>query len=100
MWLKFALVPLAEAAIASATFFAPGGFGEGHGDFDPAIGLLGLPVLLFVDVVPIPALLKRHDLLFVIWWPAAWNTLLWSLGVAVQKFRERGTKRSTSSARR
>jgi hypothetical protein len=68
-------VPLLAAVVATALFFAQGGFGAGHGDFDAVIWILGVPGILLTAPGPVAS----HDLLRLIWWPAVWNAVLWTL---------------------
>jgi len=80
----FIWVPVAAAVLAAVLFFAQGGFGAGHGDFDEAIGILGLPGIL----VPPPEPIAANDFLLVIAWPALWNVPLWAvMGIALRKKR-------------
>src|SRR5436190_5410580 len=95
---KLALVPLAAAGLATLLFFSQGGFGGGHGDLDPLIGILGLPSLLLLDFVPLPSLVEGHDLLLIIWWPALGNVILWAgIGAVISKIRSNRAKRAASS---
>jgi len=52
---------LALAAVASALFVAQGGMGGGHGRFDFALFLLGLPWMLILIVIPWPESLWLGD---------------------------------------
>jgi hypothetical protein len=73
-----ATVPIACGAAASVLFACQGGFGGGHGRHDWAIGLLGLPAVLALDRLPVPAVFERSDLWLVIWFPALLNfATLW-----------------------
>ena len=84
---RIALIPVVLAAIASSLFAVQGGFGGGHGKFDQAIGLLGLPGIL----VPLPASAWASDYLPVILVPAALNVALWfGVARAFAIFRRRG----------
>ena len=86
--LWFVAIPIAAATLASGPFFLQGGFGGGHGRFDGAIALLGLPSVLLIEAVPLPHLLEKSDLIHVIWVPAAVNCILWALaGVGVEALR-------------
>jgi len=81
-------IPLAAATLATGLFFLQGGFGGGHGRFDGAIALLGLPSVFLVEVVPLAHLLEKSDLLLVVWVPAAANSILWALaGLGVEALR-------------
>jgi hypothetical protein len=72
--IAIAAIPLIEAVVATAAYFAAGGFGGGHGSHDLLIGVLGLPATLFPastgPFVDLP------DWLLVIWFPAAFNLML------------------------
>ena len=71
-------IPIIAAVVATVLLVAQGGFGAGHGAFDRAIWILGLPASLLVEWVPAPRVVERHDLLLMVWWPAIWNVLLWA----------------------
>jgi len=58
-----AAVPVVCGIIASMLFVLAGGFGGGHGRHDFAIGLLGLPAMLVLEQLPIPAVFARQSLL-------------------------------------
>jgi hypothetical protein len=60
---------LALAAVASMLFVAQGGFGAGHGRFDLALGLIGLPWLL----IPWPESLWLGDYVMIELLPFACN---------------------------
>lgn len=79
----FIWVPVAAAVVASVLFFAQGGFGAGHGEFDQAIGILGVPGIL----VPAPDPIAANDFLLVIAWPAMWNVPLWAAMAALLRKR-------------
>lgn len=88
--LTFALpfVPLGTGLIATALYFAQGGFGGGAGDLDWPIAALGLPaVALHLTRLPIPGFIERSDLLAVIWFPAVLNTVLFWSPLAYFLFR-------------
>jgi hypothetical protein len=67
------LIPAVLAVTACVLFFAQSGFGGGHGSFDQAIALLGLPGTL----IPLPASAWRSDFVAMIMVPAAVNISLW-----------------------
>jgi hypothetical protein len=75
----FVAVPLIAAVLATGLFLVQGGFGGGHGRFDQAIGLLGLPSILCLENIPLPRVLEEYDLLLVVWVPAVANCILWVL---------------------
>jgi hypothetical protein len=75
-------VVLAMFLLASALFFAQGGFGRGHGRFDSILGLLALPWIF----LPWPeALWPRGDFLPVVLIPFLMNCTV--LVVVVLAFR-------------
>jgi hypothetical protein len=81
-WEKILLMlPLAAAIAATALYLIQGGFGAGHGQFDLAIYLLGLPSILWVDYIwPVSGPSARDWLSVVIVPPAVMNLLL-AIGV-------------------
>lgn len=64
---------MAPAAVAMVLFAINGGFGGGHGSFDLAIFVLGLPGVFGALVLPTVA----SDFLTFVVVPAAINTGLW-----------------------
>lgn len=70
------LVPIGAGLLATAAYFAQGGFGGGHGRLDPVIFILGCPAILLLGKVPTPSLIERYDLVLVIWCPAFINALI------------------------
>lgn len=72
-------VPLICGLAATAMFVTQGGFGGGHGPYDFFIGILGLPSILLMEMLPLPDLILEYDILLVIWIPVFVNTLLFSL---------------------
>ena len=80
------LVPTLAAVTAIILFVSQRGFGGGHGDFDRAIGLLGLPSILLVDHFPIHA----PDILLIVLLPAVLNFIIWSLIVVTLSALLRG----------
>lgn len=60
-------LPIAGGLVASALFEVQGGFGGGHGPFDQAIGIIGLPWISWLPWLGI------SDLANVIWIPAVLN---------------------------
>ena len=74
---------LALAAVASALFVAQGGMGGGHGRFDFALFLLGLPWMLILIVIPWPESLWLGDYVMTVLLPLVCNLavvlVLWAL---------------------
>jgi len=66
--IALALVILAGAT-STLLFLIQGGFGGGHGRFDCAIAILGLPWIL----VPWPEFLYRHDSIWLLVLPFVLN---------------------------
>ena len=64
---------LALAAVASALFVVQGGFGRGDGRFDQLIGILGLPWMLILVVVPWPESLWLGDYMMIVLLPLVLN---------------------------
>jgi hypothetical protein len=81
IWLLL-LLPAFAAVAALVLFVAQRGFGGGHGDFDPAIGLLGLPSILFVAHLPI----HGPDMLLIVLLPAALNLVVWAIVIFAPRF--------------
>ncbi|MEK7468705.1 MAG: hypothetical protein AAB074_14945 [Planctomycetota bacterium] len=69
-------IPVVCGVVATAAFNSQGGFGAGHGDADPLIGLLGCPALFLLPWLPVPDFISQHDLIAIIWLPAVLNELL------------------------
>ena len=93
-WSKgLALIPLAAAVLASILYVLQHGFWGGHGRFDSLIGLLTLPfsaIALTGISIPLPELLRRSDLILVIWLPTLVNSsLLFCVGWLIDRFRQR-----------
>jgi hypothetical protein len=74
---------LALAAVASALFVVQGGFGRGDGRFDQLIGILGLPWLWVLELIPWPESLWLGDYVMTVLLPLAGNLavvlVLWAL---------------------
>ena len=74
---------LALAAVASALFAAQGGVGAGHMRFDQAIGVLGLPWLWVLELIPWPESLWIDDYAMIVLLPLVCNLavvlLVWAL---------------------
>jgi hypothetical protein len=66
-------VPITLGVVAGALFLWQGGFGGGHGDFDRAIGLLGMPGILVTALFP----LWPNDFLGAVLFPAILNLAVW-----------------------
>jgi hypothetical protein len=80
---KILLIPIVCAVFATLLFFAQGGVGGGHGDFDFLIFALGFPATLFAEFWAIgPAALSRSYLAIIIWIPAVVNLLAVWLPIA------------------
>jgi hypothetical protein len=87
-------IPLICGLFSTIVFYTQGGFGGGHGDFDFLIGILGLPSILLMETVPLPALVLKNDILLVVWLPAILNALLFSLASgAILTFSDRIRRR-------
>jgi preprotein translocase subunit SecE len=76
-------VVLAVFVLSSILFLAQGGFGRGHGRFDQAIGLLGLPWVLIWFVIPWPSSIESSDYFMLVLLPLVLNLAvvlaLWTL---------------------
>ena len=76
--------------MSTIVFLTQGGFGGGHGDFDFLIGILGLPSILVMEILPLPDLVLKNDISLVVWLPAILNALLFSLATgAILTFSNR-----------
>lgn len=84
-----ALVPIAAAAVATILFVLQGGFGGGHGDFDAAIVMLGVPASLLMLWIPVPEVLGSSDLALKVLTPALVNWALWRLAITAVNRRRR-----------
>ena len=77
------VVVLALFAASSILFAVQGGFGGGHGRFDQALFLLGLPWLLILEVTPWPESLWLGDYVMIVLLPLVCNLavvlLVWAL---------------------
>lgn len=74
-------------------FGMQGGFGGGHGPYDFFIGILALPSISLMEMLPLPDLILEYDILFIVWIPVFINTLIFSLvGWGLLKFCSRVTK--------
>ncbi|MBX7104029.1 MAG: hypothetical protein K1X57_08100 [Gemmataceae bacterium] len=97
-----AAIPIACGAAASLLFACQGGFGGGHGRYDRAIGLLGLPAFLALDRIPVPAAFEQSDLWLVIWLPAIinfvalWGPIAGLLWLVSRSANKRGIAKSLS----
>lgn len=63
------------AAVSLAAFAMQGGFGGGHGDWDRVLWVLALPWAL----IPWPAVVLRHDLVWLTLLPFVLNVLVVTL---------------------
>lgn len=86
MYRLLVLVPILAALVATCLFLLQGGFGGGHGRLDLPIALLGFPAVLFIEKMPHPAAVERHDLALIIWWPAALNVVIWAIGITLVRW--------------
>jgi hypothetical protein len=77
------LLVLAAFVTSSLLFAAQGGFGAGHGRFDWAIGVLGLPWLAIAVVIPLRGWLWLGDYVMIVLLPFVCNLavvlVLWAL---------------------
>jgi len=77
------VVVLALFAASSILFATQGGFGAGHGRFDFALFLLGLPWMLILVMIPWPESLWLGDYVMVVLVPFVLNLavvlVLWAL---------------------
>ncbi len=60
------------ALVATVLFVVNHGFGAGHGNYDLALGILGLPWIL----LPWPQFLRQHDFAWLVVVPFGLNYLL------------------------
>ena len=82
---RAALIPIISAAIASILFYAQGGFGGGHGDFDQTIFFLGVPGTFLTSFVP-----SVNDLTTFVLLPTVINCTVWFLvAYSILGFRRR-----------
>ena len=74
---KILLVPIYCALLSTLLYFAQGGFGGGHGQFDFVIYCLGLPAVIYGDrlIDMLPSTSPGDDLINIIWLPAAANLI-------------------------
>jgi hypothetical protein len=74
---------LVIAAVASALFVAQGRVGAGHMRFDQVIGILGLPWLWVLELIPWPESLWFGDYVMIVLLPLVCNLavvlVLWTL---------------------
>ena len=77
------LIVLAVFAASSILFGTQGGMGRGHGRFDFALFLLGLPWMLILVMIPWPESLWLGDYVMVVLLPLVCNLavvlVLWAL---------------------
>jgi hypothetical protein len=81
------LIVALDAIFASALFLSQGGFGGGHGGFDGAIAIMGLPWV----AVPWPDLLVKHDLVWLVGVPFVLNIVSVLLLASIIRATRRGT---------
>ena len=76
-------VVLAVFMLSSILFMGQGGFGRGHGRFDQVIGILGLPWLWVLELIPWPESLWLGDYVMIVLLPLGCNLavvlVLWAL---------------------
>jgi hypothetical protein len=79
----FMLIPLLGGVLASILFLMQGGFGAGHGRFDPVIGFCEMPSILLLmpasELLPVPRIIEEDDFLLVIVFPTLMNIGLFVL---------------------
>jgi hypothetical protein len=80
------IVVLLAGALSATMFVAQGGFGGGHGKFDPVLILLGLPW----SILPLPEVISEHDALRIVATPVLANAVLLGTLTAVLRKRTRG----------
>jgi len=77
------VVVLALFAASSILFAAQGGFGRGHARFDQVIGILGLPWLWVLELIPWPESLWLGDYVMIVLLPLVCNLavvlMLWKV---------------------
>jgi hypothetical protein len=77
------LIVLAAFAASSFLFVAQGGVGAGHMRFDQVIGILGLPWLWVLELIPWPESLWLGDYVMIVLLPLVCNLavvlVLWAL---------------------
>jgi hypothetical protein len=82
------LMALAAFTAASLLFAVQGGFGRGHERFDQAIGLLGLPWMAILAVIPWTESLWVSDYVMIVLLPLACNlTVVFVLWVVLKRRR-------------
>jgi len=67
------LIVLAAFAASSFLFVAQGGVGAGHMRFDQVIGILGLPWLWVLELIPWPESLWLGDYVMIVLLPLVLN---------------------------
>lgn len=75
---RILILPVVLALSALLLFVSQGGFGGGHGSFDRAIWILGLPGILATTSLPV----WPGDFLALVLLPALLNLVLWIAVVA------------------
>ena len=77
------LIVLVAFAASSFLFVAQGGVGAGHMRFDQVIGILGLPWLWVLEMIPWPESLWVSDYVMIVLLPLVCNLvvvlLVWAL---------------------
>ena len=80
------LLPAFAAVVALVLFLAQGGFGGGHGNFDPVIGAMGLPSILLTEHIP----MHGPDIVLIVLLPATLNLIIWAVVIFALRFLLRG----------
>jgi hypothetical protein len=76
------------AATASILYSIQGGFGAGHGNFDKMLLILGFPWAFF----PWPAVILKHDFVWLIGMPFIMNVVVMFVIVAVVRSLGRASR--------
>jgi len=87
------LLPPLAGTISGILFLQQGGFGAGHGKFDPLLMVFGFPGNLLSMGLPLPEWYFHSELVYVVLVPMLINTgLVWSVYLALEWRRSSRSK--------
>jgi len=81
------IVPFAAGVVALLLFLSQGGFGGGHGKYDPYLVILGFPGFFIAQLIPLPGWISYYDISYSVALPVLINFSLVWIGYLIVEIR-------------